>query len=55
MNYGEVETEWDRVHAEWQQVGCSVDGATDQVNSDDGSPRGSRLYPRLVTSILWME
>jgi len=55
MNYGESETEWDKVHAEWQQVGCSVDGATDQVNSDDGSPRGSRLYPRLVTSILWME
>ncbi|WP_234124665.1 glycoside hydrolase family 52 protein [Clostridium hydrogenum] len=55
MNYGESEIEWDKVHAEWQQVGCSIDGATDQVNSDDGSPRGSRLYPRLVTSILWME
>lgn len=55
MDYGESEMEWDRVHAEWQQVACSETGATDQVNSDDGSPRGSRLYPRLVTSILWME
>lgn len=46
--------DWDRVHARWQQVSCSEDGATDQVNSDTGTPRGSRLYPRLVTSILWM-
>jgi hypothetical protein len=51
----EGEEEWDRVHAYWQQVSCSVDGATDQVNSDTGTPRGSRLYPRLVTSILWMK
>lgn len=54
MNF-EGEEEWDRVHAQWQQVSCSVDGATDQVNSDTGTPRGSRLYPRLVTNILWME
>jgi xylan 1,4-beta-xylosidase len=54
MNF-EDEEEWDRVHAHWQQVSCSVDGATDQVNSDTGTPRGSRLYPRLVTSILWMK
>ncbi|WP_163193459.1 glycoside hydrolase family 52 protein [Clostridium thermarum] len=50
----EGEEEWDRVHAKWQQVSCSIDGATDQVNSDTGTPRGSRLYPRLVTNILWM-
>lgn len=49
------EEEWDRVHAQWQQVSCSIDGATDQVNSDTGTPRGSRLYPRLVTNILWMK
>lgn len=54
MNF-EGEEQWDRVHAQWQQVSCSVDGATDQVNSDTGTPRGSRLYPRLVTNILWME
>lgn len=49
------EEDWDKVHASWQQVSCSEDGATDQVNSDTGTPRGSRLYPRLVTSILWMK
>lgn len=51
----EGEEEWDKVHAQWQQVSCSIDGATDQVNSDTGTPRGSRLYPRLVTNILWMK
>lgn len=51
----EGEEEWDKIHAYWQQVSCSLDGATDQVNSDTGTPRGSRLYPRLVTSILWMK
>jgi hypothetical protein len=55
IDYGESEVEWDRVHATWQQVGCSEDGATDQVNSDNGLPRGSRLYPRLVTSVLWLK
>jgi hypothetical protein len=49
------EEDWDRVHANWQQISCSEDGATDQVNSDTGTPRGSRLYPRLITSILWMK
>ena len=53
MNFKEEE-EWDKVHASWQQIGCSEECATDQVNSDTGSPRGSRLYPRLVTSILWL-
>jgi xylan 1,4-beta-xylosidase len=54
MNF-EDEESWDRVHAYWQQVSCSEEGATDQVNSDTGTARGSRLYPRLVTSILWMK
>ncbi|SKA74220.1 Glycosyl hydrolase family 52 [Clostridium sp. USBA 49] len=56
MNFGDdVEKEWDRVHESWQQVSCSEEAATDQVNSDTGTARGSRLYPRLVTSILWMK
>jgi hypothetical protein len=54
MNFPSEEA-WDRVHASWQQVSCSEDCATDQVNSDTGTSRGSRLYPRLVTSILWMK
>lgn len=55
IDFGDKEIEWDRVHAMWQQVSCSEDCATDQVNSDTGTPRGSRLYPRLVTSVLWMK
>jgi hypothetical protein len=54
LNFEEEEN-WDKVHANWQQISCSIDGATDQVNSDTGTPRGSRLYPRLVTSILWVK
>ncbi len=49
------EENWDKVHANWQKLSCSEEGATDQVNSDTGTARGSRLYPRLVTSILWMK
>lgn len=55
FDFKENEIEWDKVHASWQQIGCSNDAATDQVNSDTGSARGSKLYPRLVTSILWMK
>jgi hypothetical protein len=46
---------WDRVHCSWQQNGCSLFAATDQINSDNGKDMGSRLYPRLVTSILWLK
>jgi len=46
--------EWDRIHAGWQKEGCSDFAATDQVNSIDGRALGSRLYPRLVTSVLWL-
>ncbi len=45
---------WDEVHAKWQ-AGCGEACAVDQVDSEDGKDLGSRLYPRLVTSILWME
>lgn len=55
LDFGDKEIEWDRVHTRWQQISCSEEGPVDQVNSDNGTARGSRLYPRLVTSILWME
>jgi xylan 1,4-beta-xylosidase len=42
-------------HARWQQIGSSQTGVTDQVHIADGAPLGSKLYPRLVTSILWLE
>lgn len=52
--FGAAAEEWDRVHASWQQVGCALQAATDQVWSHSGADRGSRLYPRLVTTILWL-
>jgi len=45
---------WDKVHAIWQ-ANFSELCAVDQINSENGKDLGSRLYPRLVTSILWMD
>lgn len=45
---------WDKVHVRWQQVGSAPHGPTDQVRSTDGEALGSRLYPRLVTNVLWL-
>jgi xylan 1,4-beta-xylosidase len=42
-------------HVRWQLVGSKHTGATDQVHIDDGAALGSKLYPRLATSILWLE
>ncbi|WP_051935690.1 glycoside hydrolase family 52 protein [Deinococcus sp. YIM 77859] len=44
----------DEAHVRWQQVGSAPHGPTDQVRSTDGHALGSRLYPRLVTSVLWL-
>lgn len=43
----------DKAHAIWQFEGCGELCAVDQVNCENGTAIGSRLYPRLVTSILW--
>jgi hypothetical protein len=42
------------VYAGWLQEASADFAATDQVNSSDGKDLGSRLYPRLVTSLLWL-
>lgn len=42
----------DDVHASWLFGGTSRFSMTDQVDASDGKDLGSRLYPRLVTSIL---
>jgi hypothetical protein len=47
-------TERDAIHATWQKEGSADWGMTDQVDSSDGHDMGSRLYPRLVSSILWL-
>jgi len=44
----------DAVHARWLRTGSADFAATDQVDSSSGADLGSRLYPRLVTAILWL-
>lgn len=44
----------DKSHADWLRKGSADFAATDQVQSDSGKDLGSRLYPRLVTSMLWL-
>ncbi|HRU03488.1 MAG TPA: glycoside hydrolase family 52 protein [Rectinema sp.] len=44
----------DAIHASWLKTGSADFAATDQVDSASGKDLGSRLYPRLVTSILWL-
>lgn len=55
FDFGDRSEEWDRVHASWQTEGCAMQAATDQVWSNTGTDRGSRLYPRLVTAVLWLD
>lgn len=44
----------DAAHAAWLLNGSADFAATDQVDSSTGKDLGSRLYPRLVTSVLWL-
>lgn len=46
--------ERDAIHARWLRTGSADFAATDQVDSTNGKDLGSRLYPRLVTAILWL-
>jgi hypothetical protein len=55
MDYSEDEwTGWDIVHSKFQQKSCNDLCAVDQLDSRNGQAMGSRLYPRLVTNILWL-
>jgi xylan 1,4-beta-xylosidase len=54
MDYKNNWDKWDEIHAAWLTNSCSELCAVDQVYSEDGRDRGSRLYPRLVTNILWL-
>lgn len=51
---GDERTRRDSVHALWLRQGSAGFAATDQVDSTNGKDLGSRLYPRLVTSVLWL-
>jgi xylan 1,4-beta-xylosidase len=43
----------DAAHAHWQTDGCGAWACSDQFVS--GVAKGSRYYPRIITSALWME
>lgn len=44
----------DKAHTFFQTEGCSEYCVVDQVNAEEGTAIGSRLYPRLITSVLWL-
>ena len=45
----------DRVHAAWEQSpGCGAMAMCDQIQSETGIAIGSKFYPRIVTTILWL-
>lgn len=48
----EEELRHDRAHAEWQRKGASIWACCDQFVA--GKARGSRYYPRVVTTVLWL-
>lgn len=52
MSY-EGEDRADEAHVQWQVEGSKFYACSDQFTS--GKPIGSLYYPRIVTSILWME
>ncbi len=43
----------DRAHADWQRIGAADHACSDQFHS--GVAKGSLYYPRIVTSVLWLE
>ena len=54
LDFPQEKIRHDGAHARWLRNGSADFAATDQVESDTGKDLGSRLYPRLVTSILWI-
>ena len=49
----EGEERADMAHVQWQVEGAADQACCDQFSS--GKPIGSLYYPRIVTSILWLE
>ena len=52
ISYG-GENEADLAHVEWEVEGSKFSACSDQFSS--GKPIGSLYYPRIVTSILWLD
>jgi hypothetical protein len=53
IDFGEAQAAHDRAHADWQRRGGGYWAACDQMAA--GVAIGSRFYPRLVTTLLWLE
>ncbi len=53
INFGEEQIQHDLAHERWQKIGSAYWACCDQIVS--GEAKGSRYYPRIVTSILWLE
>jgi len=54
LGFTDERTKRDAATVHWQCNGSADWAATDQVDSSSGKDLGSRLYPRLVSSILWL-
>jgi xylan 1,4-beta-xylosidase len=54
LGIADERTRRDGIHARWLRTKSADFAATDQVDSSSGADMGSRLYPRLVTAILWL-
>ncbi|HOJ98932.1 MAG TPA: glycoside hydrolase family 52 protein [Termitinemataceae bacterium] len=55
LGFSGEKIERDGIHARWLRTSSAQWAATDQVESSSGKDLGSRLYPRLVTAILWLK
>ncbi len=53
LDFGDRELVFDRAHARWQRNGATFHACSDQFHS--GVAKGSLYYPRIVTSVLWLE
>jgi hypothetical protein len=54
FNFGKQRDRWDEIHAAWQCNEHADFAFSDQLDSTNGKPIGSRYYPRGVTNILWL-
>ncbi len=52
-DFGDRQYAFDHAHAQWQREGSKFQACSDQFVS--GIAKGSLYYPRIVTSILWLD
>jgi len=52
FDFGEDQLRTDQAHARWEREGSKLQACSDQFRS--GVAHGSLYYPRIVTSVLWL-